>query len=140
MAGRCRWAVQTRMRRKTGCRNNRSLSMTKRILTFCALGDGTLISAQSVLAQQRAGTAPAAQAAPAATATKAPYVPPKTAWGEPDLQGMWPLTHLISTNFQRSPNYGDRRFLTDEEFKAAQSAAAQRVERYQRLMEAEPHA
>jgi len=105
--------------------------MTKRILTFCALGDGTLISAQSVLAQQRAGTAPAAQAAPAATATKAPYVPPKTAWGEPDLQGMWPLTHLISTNFQRSPNYGDRRLLTDEEFKAAQAAAAQRADRYQ---------
>ena len=107
--------------------------MKKRISTVCALRAGTLISAHPVFAQQRAGTAPApaAQAAPAATAAKAPYVPPKTAWGEPDLQGMWPLTHLISTNFQRSPNYGDRRLLTDEEFKAAQAAAAQRADRYQ---------
>src|SRR5215471_2373837 len=133
MAGRCRWAVPTRMRRKTGCRNNRSLPMTKRFLTFCALGVGTLISAQAVLAQQRAGTAPApaAQAAPAATGAKAPYVPPKTPWGEPDLQGMWPLSHLISTNFQRSPNYGDRRFLTDQEFAAAQKSDSDRAERYQ---------
>ena len=104
--------------------------MTNRILTVCALCVGTLISAHAVLAQQRAGTAPAPAAqTPAAAASKAPYAPPKTAWGEPDLQGMWPLTHLISTNFQRSPNYGDRRLLTDEEFKAAQAAAAQRADR-----------
>src|SRR5438093_1486634 len=112
--------------------------MTKRILTFCALGFGAVICAapHTVAGQQRA-TAPAA-AAPAATAAsaakapaaKVPYVPPKTAWGEPDLQGMWPLSHLISTPFQRTATYGERRFLTDQEFAAAQQSANARATRY----------
>ena len=103
--------------------------MTKRILTFCALGLMTL----PAMAQQRA-TAPAAPApaaaAPAATAPKPaapakPYVVPKTPWGEPDLQGIWPLNHLITTNLERAQSFGTRRFLTDDEFKAAQARAAQ---------------
>jgi len=111
--------------------------MTKRILTFCAIGFGAVIwAAPHTVGQQRA-TAPAAAApaAPAASAAKAPaakipYVPPKTAWGEPDLQGMWPLSHLISTPFQRTATYGERRFLTDQEFAAAQQSATARATRY----------
>ena len=44
---------------------------------------------------------------------------PRTAWGDPDLQGMWPIINLISTPFQRpvdqqgNPIYGDREELTD---------------------------
>src|SRR5436190_1463407 len=101
--------------------------MTKRILTCASIGIGAMIFSVSptTVAQQRAGTAKAPAAAPAAPgAAKAPYVPPKTPWGEPDLQGMWPLNHLISTNLQRSPQMGTRRFLTDEEYAAAQTAAA----------------
>jgi uncharacterized membrane protein YgcG len=40
---------------------------------------------------------------------------------------MWPLDHLISTPLERRGQYGDRRFLTDEEFAAAQQAAANRI-------------
>lgn len=105
--------------------------MKKTLLTICVMGVGALIcSAQPAAAQQRA-TTPPAPAAPAAAKAKVPYTPPKTPWGEPDLQGMWPLTHLISTPFQRNPQYGDRRFLTDEEYAAAQKSAAARAERYQ---------
>ena len=43
------------------------------------------------------------------------YKPPKTPWGEPDLQGIWPLNHLINVNLERSPQYGDRIYKTDEE-------------------------
>ena len=43
------------------------------------------------------------------------YKPPKTPWGEPDLQGIWPLNHLINVNLERSPQYGDRLYKTDEE-------------------------
>src|SRR5690242_9060425 len=49
--------------------------------------------------------------------------PPKTAWGEPDLQGIWPLNHLIATPFQRPEKYGERRFLTEEELAAAKKNA-----------------
>jgi hypothetical protein len=55
---------------------------------------------------------------------------PMTAWGEPDLRGTWPLNHLISTPFQRPEKYGERRFLTDEEFAAAQKSADDRNKRF----------
>src|SRR5215813_13600282 len=59
------------------------------------------------------------------------FKPPMTSWGEPDLRGIWPLNHLISTPFQRPEKFGDRRFLTDEEFKAAQSSAEARNKRFE---------
>ena len=54
-----------------------------------------------------------------------------TPWGEPDLRGTWPLNHLISTPFQRPERFGERRFLTDEEFAAAQKSAEDRNTRFQ---------
>ena len=36
------------------------------------------------------------------------WKPPMTPWGEPDLRGIWPLNHLISTPFQRPEKFGDR--------------------------------
>src|SRR5581483_9009885 len=59
------------------------------------------------------------------------YTPPKTPWGEPDLRGMWPLNHLIATPFQRPPQFGDRRLMTDEEFAAAQTRAEGRNKRFE---------
>src|SRR6202167_692302 len=68
---------------------------------------------------------------PAAAQTSKTWTPPKTPWGEPDLQGIWPLNHLIATPFQRQEKYGDRRFMTDEEFAAAQKAAQARNKRFE---------
>jgi len=58
------------------------------------------------------------------------YKPPMTPWGEPDLRGIWPLSHLISTPFQRPERFGDRLLLTDEEFAAAQKNAEDRNKRF----------
>jgi hypothetical protein len=44
------------------------------------------------------------------------YRAPKTSWGDPDLQGIWPLNHLIAVPLERPKQYGDRLYLTDEEF------------------------
>ena len=38
---------------------------------------------------------------------------PTTAWGEPDLQGIW--TDEYQTPLQRPPQFADREFFTDEE-------------------------
>lgn len=65
------------------------------------------------------------------SASGADYTPPLTSWGEPDLQGMWPLNHLIGVPLQRNPQYGDRLFMNDEEFAAAQSNVEARDERFQ---------
>ncbi|MGV3592136.1 MAG: hypothetical protein ACO1PZ_10645 [Gammaproteobacteria bacterium] len=60
------------------------------------------------------------------------YVVPKTSWGEPDLQGMWPLNHLIGVPMQRNVElYGDRFEMTEEEYAAAQENVAARDERFQ---------
>src|SRR6476619_6648815 len=102
--------------------------MIKRILALGGIGIGIgtmLCSAQTPAAPQRA-----AQPRPAAN-NAAKWTPPKTAWGEPDLKGIWPLNHLISTPFQRQEKYGDRRFMSDEEYNAAVKSAESRNERFE---------
>ena len=51
---------------------------------------------------------------------------PRTPWGDPDLQGMWPIDRLNGTPVQRPESFGERRLLTDAEF-------AERVERLRGL-------
>jgi len=41
---------------------------------------------------------------------------PKTAWGDPDLQGMWTSDDSIGVPFERPRRYGNRKLLTDEEY------------------------
>ena len=61
----------------------------------------------------------------AAQAPPGTWTPPVTASGGPDLTGMWPITHLNGTLVQRPAEFGERRFLTDEELarREAQIAA-----------------
>ena len=57
---------------------------------------------------------------------------PMTEWGDPDLQGTWPIMHLIATRLQRDPKYGERRYLTDEEWAAAEGTLERRDAAYDR--------
>ena len=50
-----------------------------------------------------------------------PYAVPRTPWGDPDLQGMWPGN--ISAPLQRPANLGDRATLTDDEFAQREAQA-----------------
>ena len=65
------------------------------------------------------------------------YRPAKTAWGEPDLRGVWPIDHLNFTTLQRTPEQGNRYWLTDEEFAARQATLAQRGQAYANEIEGE---
>ena len=101
--------------------------MTKRIL---ALG---VMSISVVFAQNAGrggrGGAPPAPAEPGTAKERQlwaydvkpvpNYAPPKTPWGDPDLQGIWPINHLIAVPLTRSTRpllYGDRLYRTDKEF------------------------
>lgn len=58
---------------------------------------------------------------------------PKTSWGDPDLQGVWPATDSIGIPMQRPLQFGTRSVLTEEEFadrekRAAQTAASDKEE------------
>jgi hypothetical protein len=58
--------------------------------------------------------------------TKADWTPPKTAWGDPDLQGVWPGNMGIP--MQRNAALGDRTTLTDEEFAKKQEQAKKQAQ------------
>jgi hypothetical protein len=42
--------------------------------------------------------------------------PPRTSWGDPDLQGTWTSDDQRDVPFERPARFGNRRYLTDEEF------------------------
>ena len=76
-----------------------------------------------------AAQAPAVKSAtPAAKPAQKTWTPPKTSWGDPDLQGQWPATANIP--MQRPASMGERAVLTDEEL-------AQREKQAQRQSEAD---
>jgi len=57
---------------------------------------------------------------------KKAYTPPKTSWGDPDIQGQWPATANIP--LQRPANLGNRAVLTDEEVAQRQQQAQRTAE------------
>ena len=63
---------------------------------------------------QAAGSAEAA----AAARTDPSWKPPLTAWGHPDLQGIWTTDDMRGIPQQRPAEFGTRQHLTDEEFAA----------------------
>jgi hypothetical protein len=63
-------------------------------------------------------------------AQEAAWEHPKTAWGDPDLQGMWPVNHMTGVPLVRPPQFGDRNTLTDEEFRQREMQLNRRNEAY----------
>jgi hypothetical protein len=80
-----------------------------------------LAAAIALVSVPIAGQAP--RAAKGKTKTAKAYTPPKTPWGDPDLEGVWPGN--MGVPMQRNAKLGDRATLTDEEF-AAKEAQAQK--------------
>jgi hypothetical protein len=74
---------------------------------------GAALVALVMAAHPGVGSRPAEAQSRAST-----WVHPLTAWGDPDLSGTWPITDLNGTPLQRPVEFGDRRWLTDEEFAA----------------------
>ena len=64
----------------------------------------------------------AAQQRNTTSSSTRPYQPPKTTWGDPDLQGTWPSGPLMTVPFERSPELGTRAALTSEEVAARDAA------------------
>ncbi|HEX5110461.1 MAG TPA: hypothetical protein VFV95_18550 [Vicinamibacterales bacterium] len=69
--------------------------------------------------------APPLLAQTSAPAAPAAYSPPRTPWGDPDLQGIWPSTHMVEVPLERPERFGTRLMLTDAEFKELQQTIAQ---------------
>lgn len=48
------------------------------------------------------------------------YRTPRTPWGDPDLQGVWPSTEMLTVPIERPSEFGTRAILSDEEFRRRQ--------------------
>ena len=56
--------------------------------------------------------------------------PAKTPWGDPDLQGMWPVVHLEGTPAERPEKYGDNMYISDEEYAKRQKMMQMQQDAY----------
>jgi hypothetical protein len=92
--------------------------MNERFLT--GLGAAIVVASVSIAAQ-----APKPAAKPAAARA---YTPPKTPWGDPDLQGIWPSTHMLGVPFERPANLAGRTELSDEELAQRDQQARRQAE------------
>ena len=57
---------------------------------------------------------------------------PRTPWGDPDLQGMWPSGGLVLVPFERPEGLGTRTVFTEKEQTARENARAAASEKYAR--------
>jgi len=74
------------------------------------------------------GAAVLAVVALVSTSAQTPYSPPKTPWGDPDLQGIWPGTDSVGVPFERPERFGTRLYLTDAELKEREQQAEKQQE------------
>lgn len=70
--------------------------------------------AASAVASVLAATSPLVHSQEATP--RAAFATPRTPWGDPDLQGVWPGTASLGIPLQRDPKFGTRNQLTPEEF------------------------
>src|ERR1019366_7798572 len=105
--------------------SGRSFTMTKRILVLGGMSIA-IVFGQNAGGGRGRGGAPAPPPEPGTAKERQlwaydvkpvpNYVTPKTPWGEPDLQGIWPINHLIAVPLTRPKQFGDRLYRTDQEF------------------------
>jgi hypothetical protein len=53
---------------------------------------------------------------------------PRTPWGDPDLEGIWPSNEMLGTPLERPANFGERNSLTEDEFAARQAQSERQAE------------
>jgi hypothetical protein len=80
--------------------------------SIAALGAALLLAPLAAGAQPQAGGNPAG------------WTAPKTPWGHPDIQGLWPSTEWRGVPLQRAESFGARNVVTEEEFAARERQAA----------------
>jgi hypothetical protein len=63
---------------------------------------------------------------PAGAVARGDWTPPRTSWGDPDLQGVWDYRTI--TPLERPRDFGTREFLTADEAAALEKRAAKRLD------------
>jgi hypothetical protein len=87
-----------------------------RKLRRAAVLTGATITAISVCMSSASAQALGSAEANAAARADPKWAPPVTAWGHPDLQGIWTTDDMRGIPQQRPAEFGTRPYLTDQEF------------------------
>src|SRR2546421_6974075 len=104
--------------------------------TVGALAGAWALMSTSAFMQTKTSAPPLVITAYGGKTPATPYKSPKTPWGEPDLIGVWSSDDTAGIPMSRPQNcdgrgrgacYGDRLFLTDEEFAQRQQQITQRA-------------
>ncbi|MEO0062553.1 MAG: hypothetical protein RLZZ08_1113 [Pseudomonadota bacterium] len=113
--------IQTRDSGEDNQMTNRRLATCISRGALAAAAAFSLLSAAPALAQARPADLTAVVPVPT------DYTPAKTAWGDYDFRGTWPIEYINNARilFQRPKEYGNRVWITDEEF-ARRIAAAEK--------------
>jgi hypothetical protein len=85
------------------------------LISFSAAGQGPAPATQTAPTPPKSEATIALERAMKTRASK-DWKLPRTAWGDPDLQGVW--SYATTTPLSRPAQYGDREFLTPEEVAA----------------------
>ena len=89
-----------------------------------------LIAAAMIASVGPTGTAAAQSGkvtAPPVLPSAKTYVPPRTPWGDPDLQGIWPSTDMVGVPFERPAELAGRVEVSDQEFAERAEQARKRA-------------
>jgi hypothetical protein len=81
-------------------------------------------AAQTQSSAPRPAATATRQASPARTTPARPWTPPRTPWGDPDLQGIYTSDDYIGVGLNRQAQFGNRLYLTEEEMKAREATIA----------------
>jgi hypothetical protein len=84
-------------------------------LSIVAQSPAPIVRRSPALAAPAIGGARVTAGRPESDATKG-WMLPRTPWGDPDLQGMWPSGRMTGVPFERPERFGERTLLTDDEF------------------------
>ncbi len=98
-------------------------------VAICALVAGAGAAAPVWVSGQDAAPAAPALVVTAFGGRPHAYKAPRTPWGEPDLQGVWSSDDTSGIPLSRPARYGNRLYLTDEEFAERQAQVNRGVER-----------
>ena len=87
-----------------------------------------LMASLPVVAQSASTPAPALVITAYNAGSPTPYAPPRTPWGDPDLQGVWSSDDTSGIPMQRPANLGNELYQSDEQWAARQKQTQQGIQ------------
>ena len=101
---------------------------TRVLASSAAAAIVALTASLPVVAQSASRSAPPLVITAYNAGSPTPYAPPRTPWGDPDLQGVWSSDDTSGIPMQRPANLGNELYQSDEQWAARQKQTQQGIQ------------